>query len=64
MSRWIQVHADVVLRLMHCQDRPSRDRMLARGCQVVDGDIEVHLHLLVTRPSGPHRRAIRRLGLE
>ena len=64
VARGIQVDADVVLGLMPGQDRPGGDRVRACCCQVLDGNIKMHLHLLIARAGGPHRRHVLRLGLE
>ena len=41
-----------VLGLMPGQDRPGGDRVRACRCQVLDGNIKMHLHLLIARAGG------------
>jgi hypothetical protein len=64
MTCRVEVNADVILGLIAGQDCPARDGMLACGCQILDGDIKMHLHLLIARTGRPYRRLVPRLGLE
>jgi hypothetical protein len=50
----VQVDANVILRLALGQDRSGGDRVLTCCCQILDGDIEMHLHLLIAGPGRPH----------
>ena len=59
MASGVQVDGNVVLRLILGQDCSGSDRELARLSQVLDGDIEMHLHLLIS----PGWEATRRRGL-
>jgi len=64
MARRVEVDADVLLGLIAGQGCPVGDGVLACGCQILDGDIKMHLHLLIARPGRPYRRLVLRLGLE
>ena len=64
MASGIEVDTDVVLRLITGQDGPSSDRVLARRCQILHGNIKMHLHLLIAWIGRPDRGRIVRLGLE
>ena len=64
MARRVEVNADVILGLIARQDCPVGDCVLACGGQILDGDIKVHLHLLIARGSRPCRRLVLLLGLE
>jgi hypothetical protein len=46
------------------QPGPQPERALDAGLDVVDGDVEVHLHLLVLGAAGPRRVAVELLELE
>jgi hypothetical protein len=64
MPGWVQADPDVVLRLVLWERRAHGDRMRDPGHQVVDPDLQVHHHLLVTRPGRPDGADVTRLGLE
>jgi hypothetical protein len=60
----VQADAHVVLGLEVGQRRALGHRVLHRGRQVVDLDLQVHHHLLVARAGRPGRADVARLGLE
>jgi hypothetical protein len=64
MACGIEVDTDVVLGLIPGQDGPGRYGVLACCRQVRHGNIEVHLHLLITRTGRPYRRRVGGLALE
>ena len=51
----VEVHPHVVLRLQRREYRPAGRGVSACFVEVVDVDVEVHLHLLVTRSGEPGR---------
>jgi len=64
MTRWIEEHADVLLRLIPGHRRAQSDRVGDGGGPVIYCDVEVHHHLLVAAGGRPDRGHIVRRGLE
>lgn len=64
MAVGVGQHADVILRL-ECRKRRARVHCkYDAGFEVVDLDVEVHLHLLVAGLRRPNRRDVIHLELE
>src|ERR1039457_6034663 len=64
MTRWIEEHAYVLLRLMLRHRRAQSDRVGDGGGQVIHRNVEVHHHLLVAVGGRPDRGHIVRRELE
>ena len=58
MARRVQVDPYVLLGLVAGQHRPGLERMLASCGQVLDGNVQVHGHLLVARPGAAAWRVV------